>query len=299
MHVIIASVLVVVSLAQNPSLPKEPVKKENPTATESNCATRQKTEGTPPVVSATSDLYQTERYNQEKYNCYPPNAGTYKVKVVEVPPDYWVRMYVGITGFLALLNVIGLVFVWNQRKIIQGQLTEMQGARKQTDDIIKQATKQTKISIESHFLNEHMVKLEYRAWVQIKENKSTVNQNNHLLDADVTVENTGRTPAKKVHIRLCREEVESGESPTYSYDEDQTMAAQTAIPPKYPLRLDFGKNFRVDLDQIDRKNVNLFIHGIVTYDDVFGQHHWMTFCFIFEPDTQSFRAYEEHNETDD
>jgi hypothetical protein len=279
--------------------PQEPVKQHAPAEHKQTHAAPNAQSKTHPLSTTNAPDNQANAASNPAHDKADSSDQTYIIQAAPQSPEPWFKGYVVATFAIAALNFGMLIAIWLQRNIMAGQLTEMQDARNQTDDLIKQATNQTKIAIESHFLSESMVKLEYRAWVQIKENKSTVNQNNHLLDADVTIENTGRTPAKKVHIRLYREEVESGESPSYSYDDGQTMTAQTVIPPKYPLRLDFGENFRVDLDQVDRKNRNLFIHGMVTYDDVFGQHHWTTFCFIFEPDAQTFRAYEEHNETDD
>jgi hypothetical protein len=142
MYVLLAFVLTIGALIQAASSSNKPVEKQNPANTKSSNSARQKPESSPPATNTTSDPHQTKGRPEEEKHSTPPNDRPYEVKVKEVPPDYWIRLYVGITGLLAALNIVGLLLVWHQRNVMKGQLNEMQEARKQTDKLIKAATDQ-------------------------------------------------------------------------------------------------------------------------------------------------------------
>jgi len=42
----------------------------------------------------------------------------------------------------------------------------------------------------------------------------------------------------------------------------------------------------------------LYVFGRITYDDIFGKHHWVTYCLRLSDDRTQYQFCEEHNDTD-
>lgn len=63
----------------------------------------------------------------------------------------------------------------------------------------------------------------------------------------------------------------------------------------------FPPNDKIDdigFRAITNGEIHIYVHGILTYDDVFGRHHWTTFCYYLRTDGINYEAYKEHNEND-
>jgi hypothetical protein len=59
---------------------------------------------------------------------------------------------------------------------------------------------------------------------------------------------------------------------------------------------------KIDLESFDdimQKRLFVYVLGRITYDDVFGGSHWLTYCMVFDADTKTFAAYKEFNDTGD
>jgi hypothetical protein len=53
-------------------------------------------------------------------------------------------------------------------------------------------------------------------------------------------------------------------------------------------------------DQLRSGAIQLFTHGRIDYKDVFGQSHWVTFCyFLLVPFNEHFGVCADHNESDE
>lgn len=52
-----------------------------------------------------------------------------------------------------------------------------------------------------------------------------------------------------------------------------------------------------DLDRIRDGSLIMFVHGRMTYDDIFGCTHWTTFLDQLKPDL-TYTSYGKHNDTD-
>jgi hypothetical protein len=52
-----------------------------------------------------------------------------------------------------------------------------------------------------------------------------------------------------------------------------------------------------DLDGIRHGDLTLFVHGRMTYDDMFGCAHWTSFCTRLKPDLK-YASYGKHNDAD-
>ena len=54
-----------------------------------------------------------------------------------------------------------------------------------------------------------------------------------------------------------------------------------------------------EVDMFKKGDVSLFVHGKMTYDDIFGCPHWTKFCYRLLPHNFHYRTHEQHNDADD
>jgi hypothetical protein len=97
------------------------------------------------------------------------------------------------------------------------------------------------------------------------------------------VQNTGRTPAINVRNREEIEQSPNGSESAFSADYSDAyfppMASKSVMMPN---AVDTATQWSSDLQaqiiaSIEKKK--FFFHGRIAYDDVFGKHHWVVFCF--------------------
>jgi hypothetical protein len=132
----------------------KPVKKQNPphTKNESSQAKR----ATPsPSASPSATIQNPKSDVNGDADRNPPNDRTYKVEVEKTPPDWWMRIYVIVTGLIAAFGLGTLFLIRHQRDVMkeqlaamQEQLAEMKTAREQTIGQMTAAGEQTKQLIE-------------------------------------------------------------------------------------------------------------------------------------------------------
>jgi hypothetical protein len=127
------------------------------------------------------------------------------------------------------------------------------------------------------------------------------------FQAVVTVKNTGRTFAKNLKFRITHETIPAGQLPTFSEDREGALDKVESVillPPDGPTGLPTVNDVHAPvasgtIDLLRRGEVTLFIHGRMTYEDIFGCTHWTTFCYRLLPENFRYRTYETHNDTDD
>jgi hypothetical protein len=119
-----------------------------------------------------------------------------------------------------------------------------------------------------------------------------------------TFSNTGKTPAKKVHL-ACTVEPASDEAsikwtaptvqkPSLTSPNGQTLCIMHPIS---QTNVEEPKLVQKNLD--DLAQTTLFVYGSVVYQDIFGMWHWLTFCSSMAKDGHSFDACKEGNDTGD
>jgi len=72
------------------------------------------------------------------------------------------------------------------------------------------------------------------------------------------------------------------------------------VAPNTDLWLTSYSDDTLTTDQVDAiltKTDNVVWFGVIRYDDIFGQHDSLRFCYLFNPDSKTFTVCEEHNET--
>ena len=143
-------------------------------------------------------------------------------------------------------------------------------------------------------------RLDQRAWVVWKgiEGKPELDKPWNL---NVYITNTGKTPAREMHISCHLETAESEENLTFKegpFERGTIMAPnQLSYCVLHPLTVSKVKQETLDLLTSGRATV--FVYGTVVYDDIFGEKHWLTFCQSMHPEGDAWDACQKHNDTGD
>lgn len=173
------------------------------------------------------------------------------------------------------------------------------------------AAPSTAVSPQASTIAVEQFRLDQRAWIGIGDIRSvpplpTVGEN---LEAVVVFHNSGKTVAEKLGGCTISEPVKRGESPNFSYANEPHFSAGLVAPGSdHHIRLILTRSISKGtpspltqplLDAINAEDLKIYIHGRISYDDIFGRHHWMTFCYFWHPETRGYAVCTEHNEMDD
>jgi hypothetical protein len=153
--------------------------------------------------------------------------------------------------------------------------------------------------------------LTQRAWITVKINAAIMlgpspPPNPFILekpfDIRISFRNTGRTPALNVKLVFKREGFVQKEGkfgmPNFSYKPDEYIVEGNLIPEAEVYGDTITKPLKEDdIKQVTSNQVRIFVHGRVEYDDVFGFHHWQSFCSFLLP-TGAMAVCPENNDID-
>lgn len=167
-------------------------------------------------------------------------------------------------------------------------------------DSVDTASENTKTIIKNA---QNTTRLDQRAWVVWKGVEGTPE-----LDKTWVVKtyftNSGKTPAKNVRVNCAlipaKEESELDFNRTAQSEPKPTIIAPndpTTYCPLNPLTIE--KVTKDVLNIFASREKILFAYGFVTYNDIFGKEHWLTFCHAMEPDGKAWDACQGHNDTGD
>ena len=196
--------------------------------------------------------------------------------------------------FSAALLITIFVQIW----IYERQLSEM----KKSTKAAAQAAKAAKTGIKLARENAH---LDQRAWVAAIDIKGTP-EVGKIFTVNVTASNSGKTFAKNFTMRVVVEPIKKvGNEPNFSLEdpaEAQNESSVSVLAPngEYVANAELRKErpphevTQEDLDRIRSGEVKIFVHGKMTYDDIFGCPHWTTFCVRLKSDLK-YTSYGTHN----
>ncbi len=144
-----------------------------------------------------------------------------------------------------------------------------------------------------------------RAWIDLIISAPPAFQADQPFSTNAQVKNLGKTPAKNIQMGDAFEGLSA--QTTYSFDHAKlTMTRMGMLPPQgpalRPVEITPGKPHEIlgqgRFDAISRGSIVLFYWGLVTYDDVFGIHHWLKFCYIYNVPHSQFDLCAIHNDID-
>ncbi len=194
------------------------------------------------------------------------------------PPDRWEKKHstwnIWVQTLLAVFNLvmIGLFIV---------SMTNQEKYTRQSIDLTRK----------SDSASEAMRKIELRAYVYIKRMKINNFLEEKIITGDITIENTGRTPANRFNYIWGRKY--NGEK-VNDKDFDSIKKFDTAfginIYPGAPNRADisFPDNPNISRSDIMSGKTTLYIFGIMRYYDVFGDYEEIRTIFYYDPITKIF-----------
>lgn len=145
--------------------------------------------------------------------------------------------------------------------------------------------------------------LEQRAWIGVEDIRGLPEMNKPLT-ITIVFKNTGKTPAKNVKLIDTYKGIEKGNELKFDYPPPATEESRGVIFPQSILHNDFtpgkgGTIQEIDFNRISSQQVKLFVHGKITYDDIFSNEHWTTFCYYLVAEASGWAACKEYNDTDD
>ncbi len=242
----------------------------------------------------------------------------------------------GIAVFGAIAALISGFVAWGQLKVMREQLADARTAADASDKTTTSALHLTARSVEAtekaadaaqagaaHSRQLVAVtqkalgavreanRLEQRAWIAVSRIQTVPDpiEAGRPLVAQVILKNTGLTPARDVSCTAVIDPVPRGERPRFAYTDTPASVGTVFPSAEYTLSLfatisrSTGKPAPLTpelLATISNGDVQLFLHGRVTYRDIFGSKHWFTYCFSYLPGSPPppFGACREYNETD-
>lgn len=184
-------------------------------------------------------------------------------------------------------------------------------AAKQTAEAMAKTLEQSRGSLDATISNFQM---EQRAWVgsdkllwnEYQDGVNTVHaKEGEKFFAGIHFTNSGRTPAFNAKGFFKIQALKPGEIITgIPSGEEKLYLQQTTsvVQPQGGFRLDTTLPIPMTKSQIEaleKRDLIVNAFGKVTYDDVFGHHHFIKFCNFLTPDRTGFAACPYYNETDD
>jgi hypothetical protein len=141
---------------------------------------------------------------------------------------------------------------------------------------------------------ERAARLNERPWMNVAVGQGQLVDGQPLV-MPIQITNSGKTPAKNVQGTIVLNLLHKGEEPGFIYETGHPRYAIDVgmMAPNFPNRLSWAvlpKNLPpsaplkpISVSSVIRQGINdgsLYIaaHGRITYDDIFGKSHWMTFC---------------------
>jgi hypothetical protein len=214
-------------------------------------------------------------------------------------PQKW---EIGIAAFLAVVNALALI-------IYAFQLVEM---RKSTDA----ATRAAQSAEEATKAAKASTRLDQRAWVSAMEVVGTPTIGSPL-EIQVNIQNFGKTFAYELKTVGAVYEQKRGilssfgslgsDQPPYDAEIEKVGGtgdgSRSLLPPtgssSISLRVPLRKE-PVDeeyLSRIKAGTIKIYVFGKLTYRDVFGEPHWLTYCYWLDTDLV-YKSNTSYNDTD-
>jgi len=185
---------------------------------------------------------------------------------------------------IAIVIITGLYTCYARQQVKQMKLA------------VAAATKQTK-QVEDQF------RLEQRAWIGVTGAECIIERGEPMI-LQVHFRNVGKTPALSLTNKTTYKSRDVGILPDFTHGEAEKVSRGIVIPQQdftFVLDMSAGVPDRKGdavIDDILTKKKRLWVYGITHFDDTFGQHHWLEYCFFYNPDTQLFTPCAEHNDID-
>ena len=142
-------------------------------------------------------------------------------------------------------------------------------------------------------------RLDQRAWLGV-EAIDGVPQVSHPFNITIYFKNTGKTPAVDSSFLVQQEPVKKGQLPTFVYRKQAVSSGITEPQATYHSVLTASPSdlTQTDVDALKSGSITIYVFGKITYNDVFGRGHRLTFCSYLRTDLTSYDLCHEYNDID-
>jgi len=132
-----------------------------------------------------------------------------------------------------------------------------------------------------------------RAWIFTTEIKADTNNNNGNSAFRIEIKNSGKTPALnfRTAVGYADDIKDVPKIDVLDTNDFSVLAPDAIIITILPIN-------NKEIEAV-KHGASLWVCGINRYDDVFGSHHWSTFCWKVGTDLTTFYGTPVHNSCDD
>lgn len=148
------------------------------------------------------------------------------------------------------------------------------------------------------------LKLDQRAWMGITHIVAT-GEIGKPKSISIGFKNTGKTPAKYVNTIMTVDVIKWDAEPDFANIKHSHTDSREIVAPQQPITntYDFTEHPEKQISDtqtlgIISGSMRVVVYGIVTYEDIFGIHHWIKYCSSLTGDGKTFSYYHKHNDTD-
>jgi hypothetical protein len=207
-----------------------------------------------------------------------------------------------IISFLLILVISFLMFcaICVQAGIYFLQLTQM----KKSTEAATRAANAAEASVREV---RRTARHDQRAWIAVVDIQG-IPEVGTMFSVNLVAQNSGKTFAKNLTMRAVIEIAKKGEEPDFSLEDSAAARKDSSVSllapnADYVMDIELRKQTppheiaQSDLDGIRSGNLTIFVHGRMTYDDIFGCAHWTSFCTRLKPDLK-YASYGKHNDAD-
>lgn len=178
------------------------------------------------------------------------------------------------------------------RQAAQDMVTQDQRIADNAQKAMDASNIQSKASLGA---TQESMRQDQRAWIST-ESAIGIPTNERPFTIQIPIKNSGKTPARNVAIFFMGKFFKLGQRFTYQF-EGQSISLGY-IPPNSPRSFTYFGEPESSIDATAHKGDIFVIYGAVTYDDVFFDKHWVTYCFYVQK-TDSYTYCKEHNDIGD
>jgi hypothetical protein len=173
--------------------------------------------------------------------------------------------------------------------IAASQLRQMRTATKAATDAVTEARLSRQQSIQAFNATVDQFRLDQRAWL-VPGFTGTHIDNSGYVRQDARINNNGKTPATNYHAEFMIVPVSPNNIPRFDFPPWEYSANGPLIFPNTNFPFSFGvtqgspgnpthaEPMQIDKPRFDKGELLLLVYGRITYDDVFGRHHFVHIC---------------------
>jgi hypothetical protein len=178
----------------------------------------------------------------------------------------------------------------------QATLTDQ--ARKDSNSASESNQKESDKALQAAIDNFHQ---QQRAWIAVVSVHGTKPELNKPFSAIVDVKDTGLTPAKNVITDSAFAGYPKGMPVNFDFGLSEHKLGILSPGGDRAITSSLGDSTKgIDQASVDQfAPLNIYVYGIIRYDDIYGFHHWITYCSQLSDDRSQYNFCEQHNDTDD